>query len=153
LKYFQLPESLRVIDVRAFSNCTALQPLDFSETPNLVTINDYAFTAAFDNNSATVSEFRLPGSLRTIGTYGIGNTGLDIDTLIFGGVGDPTQIQSLGDNESKWAITYSDYGDRGINKLRVYVAGGELTGNQQELFDIDSQRIKRKTSAYEVLSS
>ena len=72
LKYFQLPESLRVIGVRAFTNCDALQPLDFTEASNLVTIDDYAFTAAFDKNADTVSEFVLPGSLKSIGSYAIG---------------------------------------------------------------------------------
>ena len=151
LKYFQLPESLRVIGVRAFTNCSALQPLDFSEASNLVTIDDYAFTAAFDKNSATVSEFVLPGSLRGVGSYAIGNTGLDIDTLIFGGVGDPTQIQNLGSDDITWAITYSTGGDRVINKVRVYAEGGVLTERQAFLFDMNNNRVKRETSAYEVL--
>ena len=153
LKYFQLPESLRVIGVRAFTNCAALQPLDFTESPNLVTIDDYAFTAAFDRNSATVSEFVLPGSLRGVGSYAIGNTGLDIDTLIFGGVGDPTQIQNLGSDDITWAITYSTGGDRVINKVRVYAEGGMLTERQAFLFDMNNNRVKRETSAYEVLQA
>jgi hypothetical protein len=153
LKYFQLPASLRVIGVRSFSNCTALQPLDFTEAPNLVAIDDYAFTAAFDKNAATVSEFVLPGSLRSVGSYAIGNTGLDIDTLIFGGVGDPTQIQTLGSEDITWAITYSTGGDRSINRVRVYAEGGMLTEKQAFLFDMNNNRIKRETSAYEVLQA
>ena len=85
--------------------------------------------------------------------YTSGNTGLDIDTLIFGGPGDPTMIQNLGSDDIGWAITYSDGGERVIQKLRVYAAGGELTDKQKFLFDSMNERVKRETSDFEVISA
>ena len=92
----------------AFSRCSALEYFEFPET--LLQISDYGFNgtafktlkfnnglkkignAAFQGMTGTVTSFQFPGSLNHIGNKAFTYFDHKISEIIFGGPGDPTQI-------------------------------------------------------------
>ena len=152
LKYFQMPKTVRTIGVRAFCNCELLQPLDLSEATNLALIDDYAFTAAFDPKSATVDEFIIPGSVRRIGSYGLGNMGLDIAVLSFGQKGDPIQLETLGSTYQKTALYFPDP-MRAVGTIRIYATNHSLTPMQSMYLDPAGEYLDCQQSGYEILDA
>ena len=121
LEVFQIPNTVRFIGNRAFSNCQKLKPVDLSNTA-LEQIGNYAFFGAMAM-STKHPKFKIPGSVTKIGDFGIGNMKLPIGTLAIGGPGEPTQLPDVGGLGTK-AIWANSFGP--IDKIEIYGSTDEI---------------------------
>ena len=128
LKYFSLPTTIETIYDQAFIGCTNLQIFNFADYNKLTFIGQSAFQGAFDKNNVP-ELIHLPGSVQTIQqlafSYILGGNGTPIGALQFGGAGDPTQLQLMGDSAFLVPRTFE--------QVTFYITSNTNTENLQSL--------------------
>ena len=102
LKTINIPISVEEIGKRAFQNCTALEPIDFSELENLTTIGEAAFESAASVAGSVIS---FPASLTAIGNGAFRHIP-DIKVIDLSKVSDEIEIGTLSFWESPNAVIY-----------------------------------------------
>ena len=95
LEVVQLPKTLKIIDEKAFQNCSNLKPVDLSNLTSLTQIGQYAFNGGM-KSSTPIQYFKVPGSVTALGGYAFSYLYTSIETLVFGGPGEPSQLSSVG---------------------------------------------------------
>jgi hypothetical protein len=99
LKYFDLAESISYLGDNSFSNCPALQMLDFKNS-KVTYISKSAFNGSF--SSSTPEILSLPGCLQHLDdaafSYNteVGNGREPVFTVNLGGPNDPTRLSYIG---------------------------------------------------------
>jgi len=97
-----MPKKVRIIGANAFGNLYVLQPIDFSET-KIMSVGTAAFFNSFACNETSYPILHLPGTLYEVGQQAFQNIfrydqvmTSGINTLQFGGEGDPSILNSVG---------------------------------------------------------
>ena len=133
LKYFQTPDSIRLIQGSAFRADPQLALIDFTSMPHLYAIEDNAFAQSF-TCTETVELIQFPGTLSKLGGYALANNEFEggVECVQFGGPGDPTQLTTIG---SRGYAAISQNSGNEIRNLRFYTETGELTKAIQTALD------------------
>ena len=92
LKYFETPSTLRKVGDWAFQACYNLEHIPINAGCEI--IGGRSYQAAF--NPSFVTEVNIPGSVKTIDNWAFsylnGAQNKNIDCIVLGGPGDPTQL-------------------------------------------------------------
>ena len=98
LKKFTLPNTVQIVGEKAFWKDSLLEYHDYSQT-QVYEIGQYAYNmAGMATPTGSLDTLHLPGSLQTVGQFGMGylTNAPTVNILQFGGPGDPTNARMMG---------------------------------------------------------